>query len=50
MVLTRNILETNRFTKQLNTTAKQDIAATYTGDTKNSASILEKFQNGNKNN
>ncbi len=46
MVLTRNILETNRFVKQLNTTAKRDIAATYTGETKNSDNVLRQFEKG----
>jgi hypothetical protein len=46
MVLTKNILETNRFAKQLNATAKQEIAASYTGETKNSDNILRQFENG----
>jgi hypothetical protein len=51
MVLTTNRLETKRFARQLNTTARQDIAASYTGETKNSDSILRQFENenGNKN-
>jgi len=47
MVLTTNRLETKRFAKQLNTTARQDIAASYTGETKNSDNILRQFENEN---
>jgi superfamily II DNA or RNA helicase len=43
MVLTTNKSEANRFAKLLNTTAKRDIAASYTGDTKNS-DIFRRFQ------
>ncbi len=46
--LTTNKSEANRFAKQLNTTAKRDIAASYTGDTKNSNLILQNFENGKK--
>jgi hypothetical protein len=46
MVLTTNIPEANRFAKLLNTTAKRDIAASYTGDTKNSDKILRQFEKG----
>ncbi len=46
MVLTPNKLESNRFSRQLNTTAKRDIAASYTGDTKNSDNVLRQFENG----
>lgn len=44
MVLTTDINEANRFAKLLNTTVKRDIAASYTGDTKNSDSILRQFE------
>jgi len=45
MVLTTNKNEANRFAKLLNTTAKRDIAASYTGDTQNS-DIFQRFQEG----
>ncbi len=46
MVLTTNKSEANRFAKLLNTTAKRDTAASYTGDTKNSDNILRQFEKG----
>ena len=46
MVLTRNISETKEFARQLNTTAKRDIAETYTGATKNSGDVLRQFEKG----
>lgn len=47
MVLTTDINDANRFAKSLNTTAKRDIAAPYTGDTKNSDAILRQFEKEN---
>ncbi|CAF0863255.1 unnamed protein product [Adineta steineri] len=45
MVLTKDKEEAKQFTKQLKLTAKQDIAESYTGDTKSPDSILQKFEN-----
>ena len=47
MVLTRNKNDASQFAKKLNTAANRDIAASYTGDTKNSNLILQKFEKGN---
>jgi hypothetical protein len=46
MVLTTGKSEANGFARQLNRTANRDVAASYTGDTKNSDQILRKFENG----
>ncbi len=46
MVLTRNIAETNQYTNQMNTTARRDTAASYTGGTKNFDRVLRQFENG----